>query len=151
MFIKKTQEGTCKVNFQAFVPRCGWIFSSPQEAGSRTASLKRSNQVKGLRHSRSVSYSWFSSNEALQYPQVNSAIAHQPTWMWLISVFCLCAKYLYIHVKKTSKNRHLHDIHWSDAHAYIVGTGVSEAVNACCLCRLSHWTHQWKSFLSQRM
>lgn len=39
------------------LPTCGWIFSFSQEAGSRTASLKRSNQVKGLRHSRSVSCS----------------------------------------------------------------------------------------------
>lgn len=36
-------------------PHGVWTFSSSQEAGSRTASLKRSNQVRGLRHSRSVS------------------------------------------------------------------------------------------------
>lgn len=54
------------------MPTCGWIFSFSQEAGSRTASLKRSNQVKGLRHSRSVSWSF---SETLQYPWVNSAIA----------------------------------------------------------------------------
>lgn len=58
--------------FRYLFPTCGWIFSSSQEAGSRTASLKRSNQVKGLRHSRSVSCLF---SETLQYPWVNSAIA----------------------------------------------------------------------------
>lgn len=49
LLLKITFPGVC------LFTKCSWIFSSPQEAGSRTASLKRSNQVKGLRHSRSVS------------------------------------------------------------------------------------------------
>lgn len=61
-----------KLVFRYLFTECGWIFSSPQEAGSRTASLKRSNQVKGLRHSRSVSCLF---SETLQSPWVNSAIA----------------------------------------------------------------------------
>lgn len=49
--------GLRKKKLGILLPTCGWIFSFSQEAGSRTASLKRSNQVKGLRHSRSVSCS----------------------------------------------------------------------------------------------
>ncbi|TNN23522.1 Gamma-aminobutyric acid receptor subunit beta-3 [Liparis tanakae] len=47
-------------------------YDAAREAGSRTASLKRSNQVKGLRHSRSVSCPF---SETLRSPRVDSAIA----------------------------------------------------------------------------
>lgn len=67
--------------FHRLFPTCGWIFSSSQEAGSRTASLKRSNQVRGLRHSHSVSSSvkWDSSTSFICH-------CHQQTWS-LISFF----------------------------------------------------------------
>lgn len=59
-------------------PTYGWIFSFPQEAGSRTASLKRSNQVRGLRHSRSVSCSvnWDPSTSPSRH-------CHQLTWTFI--------------------------------------------------------------------
>lgn len=57
-----------------FPTRC-WIFSSPQEAGSRTASLKRSNQVRGLRHSRSVSFC------PMRLGFKSTLPYHQLTWM----------------------------------------------------------------------
>lgn len=98
-----------KLAFRYLFTECGWIFSSPQEAGSRTASLKRSNQVKGLRHSRSVSCLF---SETLQSPWVNSAIAISchGCFFSIFFFFCLDANYFPIHGMNSSDSRHLHDI-----------------------------------------
>lgn len=81
------------------MPTCGWICSFSQEAGSRTASLKRSNQVKGLRHSRSVSWLF---SETLQYPWVNSAIAISWQPFLKIFFFALMEKHFSIHAMSQS-------------------------------------------------
>lgn len=118
--------------FHRLFPTCGWIFSSPQEAGSRTASLKRSNQVRGLRHSRSVSCSvkWDSSTSL-------SPHCHQLTWSF-ISFFLFILpryeKYFPIHGMNQAADIFItlthspetpfwicHPRHWNDAHAVKAG------------------------------
>lgn len=86
------------------------MLPSPQEAGSRTASLKRSNQVRGLRHSRSVSC------ETLQHLWAAIAIS----WHGLLFYFFLFIlprskatttkkkHHLFPHPWNESSSRHLH-------------------------------------------
>lgn len=150
IFSEYTHEDACKVNFQAFVPRCGWIFSSPQEAGSRTASLKRSNQVKGLRHSRSVSYSWFFFfywGSSISSSQLH----HRPSENMDQFFLPLCKTSLY----PCEENRQQQTSPWhlpkwcSCLHCgnrCVQCSLLQLILSACCLNRLSHWTHQWKSF-----
>lgn len=87
-------------------PTYGWIFSFPQEAGSRTASLKRSNQVRGLRHSRSVSCSvkWDPSTSPSRH-------CHQLTWTFIsfFSLFILPQFKNFPHPWNESSSRHLHN------------------------------------------
>lgn len=119
--------------FCRLFPTCGWIFSFPQEAGSRTASLKRSNQIRGLRHSRSVSCSvkWDSSASLSHH-------CHQLTWsFYFISFVCYASiqkKYFPIHGMNQAADIFItlthspetpfwicHPRHWNDAHAVKAG------------------------------
>lgn len=84
-------------------PTCGWIFSSPQEAGSRTASLKRSNQVRGLRHSRSVSCSvkWDSTSWPLPSADME--------FYFIFLVYFASIQKIFPHPWNESSSRHLHN------------------------------------------
>lgn len=142
-------------NFRYLLTTCGWIFSSPQEAGSRTASLKRSNQVRGLRHSRSVSCP---SEETLEYPRVNSAIAirwHGCLFVgFFVTFFRINAK-IFLHPcnewTNAIKQHKAFPWHWrSDDHGMCSFTEFFIAVSGCTETTLGLVARSWRCWIQTR-